>query len=84
MPRAPRRDRPRRGGRVNPLALLPPAAQADLLDRASSTVKHFMKRGLGIPLGAVFAHGVGMHNPENGVDCHPDPDCPTCRREQRG
>ena len=51
------------------------------LTKLSHAVRDGIKYVMGNPIGAMTAHGLGMHNPENGVDCTPDPDCPTCRRE---
>lgn len=50
---------------------------------ASYALRDGMKKVMGVHVGSVAAHGFGMHNPKNGVDCHPDPECPTCRRERR-
>jgi hypothetical protein len=58
-------------------------AVQDVLVGASHLARAGMKRVMGTHVGAVAAHGFGMHNPKNGIDCHPDPECPTCRRERR-
>jgi hypothetical protein len=65
--------------------LLPPdkAIIQYVLVKASHATRDGMKWLMGEHLGAVAAHGLGMHNPKMGIDCHPDPECPTCRRERR-